>query len=387
MKHVIILTFSFRPNLDGVAESSYALAYGLAERGYEVVVATAYHSNRAEEMLKGNPRVVQFKISGTSNFRHGIQGEVEGFRNFLKSSQVDILICQQYGTWPTDLALSVLKQIPSKKILISHGFGLHEIPWHPKFPWGLWEWAGWIPMVMKFPMMLRRFDQAVFLSSRSDGKRFLDRRMAGWSGYSKCAVIPNGSYPEKIEKAPDSFRDRYKIEKKLMILCVANYHLCKNQKMALTAFRKSKLNDAALVFVGSEFNEQSAELVDMDERLKVDFPDGEVIFLEKLSREMVYAAFRTADVIVLSSKSETQPLVLLEAMAAGKPFVSTDVGCIADLPGGFAVKSEEEMIEKIKELASNNEARISLGQKGRESCQKIYRWDKVLDKYEELFSK
>lgn len=40
------------------------------------------------------------------------------------------------------------------------------------------------------------------------------------------------------------------------------------------------------------------------------------------------------DVLVLSSLSEAQPLALMEAMAAGKPCVSTNVGSVRELLGG-----------------------------------------------------
>ncbi len=63
-----------------------------------------------------------------------------------------------------------------------------------------------------------------------------------------------------------------------------------------------------------------------------------MIFLEKQARDSIRAAYRAADCVVLSSRRETQPLVLLDSMAAGKPFITTDVGCVRDFSGGLVVK-------------------------------------------------
>jgi len=46
---------------------------------------------------------------------------------------------------------------------------------------------------------------------------------------------------------------------------------------------------------------------------------GRVVVLERLSRAQTCAAYRAADLFVLPAKAETQPVVLLEAMASHTP--------------------------------------------------------------------
>ena len=70
-------------------------------------------------------------------------------------------------------------------------------------------------------------------------------------------------------------------------------------------------------------------------------------------RHLGLYAYRAADLFVLSAKAETQPIVLLEAMASRTPWLATDTGCVSELPGGVVVRSEDELVEKMRELASS----------------------------------
>jgi glycosyltransferase involved in cell wall biosynthesis len=105
------------------------------------------------------------------------------------------------------------------------------------------------------------------------------------------------------------------------------------------------------------------------------------------------------DCIVLTSISEGQPLVLLEAMAAGLPCVTTDVGACRELmeglPGedsqlgrcGFVTKlmTPGETGTAIMELARNPELRAEMGRIGRERVARYYQFVDVIKKYRDLF--
>lgn len=56
-------------------------------------------------------------------------------------------------------------------------------------------------------------------------------------------------------------------------------------------------------------------------------------------REDVPELLRSADAFVLPSRMEQQPLVLIEAMAAGKPILATDVGGVSDMLVGAEAAS------------------------------------------------
>jgi glycosyltransferase involved in cell wall biosynthesis len=82
---------------------------------------------------------------------------------------------------------------------------------------------------------------------------------------------------------------------------------------------------------------------------------------------------------------EAFPLVILEAMGSGVPFVAYPAGNIADLPGGLIVRSGPEMVEAVSYLLNSKAARDELGLAGRKEQRRRYEWDSIVDQYESLY--
>lgn len=105
------------------------------------------------------------------------------------------------------------------------------------------------------------------------------------------------------------------------------------------------------------------------------------------------------DVLVLSSISEAQPLVLLEAGAAGVPCVATDVGDCQDLlngreeedrkigPGGFIcpLADPEELKDKIYILLKDKQLADTFGQNAKLRVSKYYHKNLQVQRYRELY--
>jgi glycosyltransferase involved in cell wall biosynthesis len=100
-------------------------------------------------------------------------------------------------------------------------------------------------------------------------------------------------------------------------------------------------------------------------------------------RQEVVAAIREADLVLLTSRNEASPLVILEAMAAGTPWVSFDAGCVRSQAGGIVARTREEMVGAAVALLRDGALRADLGSRGRESAA-ASDWGDVARRYERL---
>ena len=97
-----------------------------------------------------------------------------------------------------------------------------------------------------------------------------------------------------------------------------------------------------------------------------------VMFIDYLDRETeLLDCYRASDIFVFASRTETQGLVLLEAMALGVPVVSTAVMGTIDIlsPNRGALVAVEEIKDfsaKISLLLRNRALRMAIGADGRE---------------------
>ncbi len=139
-------------------------------------------------------------------------------------------------------------------------------------------------------------------------------------------------------------------------ITVGRFSKEKNQQMmyrALAAFL-AKGHEARLLMLGK--GEEEANLKALAKELgleeRIDYA-GHVNNVEDY--------LKSADVFLLSSHYEAQPLCVLEAMAAGLPVISTDVGGVSDIvtDNGILVSDEdvEAMAQAMEQLYLNGSDR------------------------------
>lgn len=358
---IIVATFTFHPEVDGVAIAAGQMVDNFVTAGHEVHVTTG--SNKTD-LPTEEGRGFQIHRFGVIEGKNLNPGEVAKYINFLTESKPDVIIFHCWNAWPTDCALKCFKQIRAKKILLSHGYDSHIFYGQPGFPWGLRSWLKRLPQTLVLPIHLARFDCVVFLSKKRNFGRFFDAWIAKAIGCKNTVVIPN-SVASNLDFVPADLKEKVGLGSKIQFICVANYNSRKNQEMALRAFCMAKIPNSRLVFIGSSLGEYGTRLRDSWTRGQADHPGLEVSFLENQTRLEVISAIKSSDVLVLSATAETQPIVILEAMACGRPFISTDTGCVSELEGGVVVGNVDEMAGQMCNLAENPNHRGALGQLAR----------------------
>ncbi|MEM5830889.1 MAG: glycosyltransferase family 4 protein [Candidatus Aenigmatarchaeota archaeon] len=115
---------------------------------------------------------------------------------------------------------------------------------------------------------------------------------------------------------------------------------------------------------------------------------GNIKLLGKVSLQKLIKIYNYSDIVIIPSEyPEALPIVALEAMACGKPIIASNIGGLGEIikksKGGllFEPINEKDLIEKILELANNNQKRKILGKNGRKFAKKELDWSKISEKY------
>jgi glycosyltransferase involved in cell wall biosynthesis len=108
------------------------------------------------------------------------------------------------------------------------------------------------------------------------------------------------------------------------------------------------------------------------------------------------------DLIVLTSINEGTPVVLIEAMASGRPFVAVDVGGVRDLMVGDAVRVNQlevfrngilvprdpkSIAQAITHLLEDENRRLDMGDTGREFVRERFSKQRMTQDLESLYSR
>jgi len=182
----------------------------------------------------------------------------------------------------------------------------------------------------------------------------------------KTEVIPTGLQAHSFKQADGlKFRGQYGISKdRPMALFVGRVAFEKNIAFLLKMWRHvvKKNPNALLVIAGEGPAEKS--LHKLSETLGI---ADQVKFIGYLDRNtQLNACYKAADIFVFSSLSETQGLVLLEAMAQAKPVVAiAELGTTSILVEGegamIAPLNEHKFAEKVLYLFENKVTCKKLG--------------------------
>ncbi len=354
----------YHPHPGGAERVVQRLSEGLVRLGHEVSVATSWDPGRSGDTLNG-VRVVPFRVTG--NLARGMRGEVERYRRWVLDGRFDVIMTYAAQCWPTDALLPLLPEMGAAKVFATCGFsGLHGVRRLLYFGYfrALRAW-------------IRGYDALVYHARTGAdvafGKKF---------GPARQVVIPNGADGAEFASGAGEFRARHGIAARHLLLHVGNHYKVKGHGDLLELMGDLRDLDAALVIIGSA---PSAGRSCWTSCAAAAGRDPRVRLLAGLPREEVVAAFREADLVLLPSRFEAASLVLVEAMAAGVPFVAYDVGNARELPGGVVVRDRTELRRAVRHMLVDEAERRALGEAGRSYQRRHLEWDGIVAEYERLY--
>lgn len=380
----------YDPSVGGAQEVVRQLSTRLAKRGHEVTVATTKLAQRRTKLIDG-VHVEEFAISG--NRVRGMSGDLDAYRRFVIDGDFDVMMSYAAQQWTVDALLDVLDQIPYPHAIAPCGFsGLHDPAYSRYF--------------RELPDRLRACDALIFHSST-----YQDIELARSAGLQRLHVIANGADEREfgdlneLDARARALRERYGIdEEEPLLLTVGGHTGEKGHALAIEALRRLKAPRAILMIAGNNplgigcrysCRVRAAATNTMTLGRKR-------VLLVSLPREEVVAAYRAADLFVLGSAIECSPLVLFEAMAAGTPFVTLDVGNAAEisrwgdgagrvlptnrLERGRVGGRPDQMAAAIKALLDDGDERLRMGRSGRAAWEQQFTWATIAGHYEDLYA-
>lgn len=212
-------------------------------------------------------------------------------------------------------------------------------------------------------------------------------------GYAKnrTLIIPNGFDCERFRPDPE---DRAKMRAELgfsdadfVIGMAARYHPVKDHAILLAAVKDAldRYPSTRLLLCGPGVDQKNLELQNQIRKHGLE----PVVKLLGNRRDMP-RIYRAMDLLALTSKSESAPGVLAEAMASGVPCVATDVGvCKKTLAGtGWVVtpRDRRSIAEGLIEAAELPRQALKMrGEKARSEIVNTLALSAMIEAYQALF--
>ena len=344
----------------------------LAERGYEVIIITTDQKER-KPFFALSPKIlcIDLEVNYADNNNKGFLNKVwyypfkvrkhkQRLTRFLHILQADIVI----SMFCNDVSFMTKIRDGSFKILEIHFSKFKRLQYDRK---GIWKLADWWRSKMD-EIAVRRFDKFVALTHED-----------------KCywGDLPN---IEVIENAKNEWGDHTAALENKQVIAVGRYDYQKGFDRLIEAWRSvyERFPDWKLKIIGDGESRNELDIL-------VEKHDLNDVIELKMSVSDILQEYLDASFLVMSSRYEGMPMVLLEAMSVGLPMVAFACKCgprdlILDGENGFLVPEGDVpmLAERIIQLMEEQDLRNRMGQAAKIKSER-YAEPVIMEKWMKLF--
>ena len=366
-RSILVLNYEFPPLGGGASPISYAITKGYVDAGYRVdVVTMGYVGLPTFEQKDGISihRVKSWrKKKELSTFPEQLIYLITAFftiRTLLKKNTY--AYCHCHFLVPTGILAYVFSKLAKLPYIVtSHG---SDVPGHNPDRFTLLH--RFTTPVIK--AIIRR-SRSVTVPSDSL-KKLIEKNVLQGQPNDKIIVIPNGSH-SLIKPG---------LAKENIILSVGRMQPMKGFQYLIPAFLNAGRNDWKLYLVGDGPYRKTLEGLAENH--------GNIIFTGWLDKAdgRLHDLYNRAKIFALLSQTESQGIVLVEAMSNGcailasnqaaiKETVSTDTGLIVN------PENTSEVLQKLSLLMADQNLRNKFSHTSRQRYLERYTWDTIMKKY------
>lgn len=347
---IAMLTNNYKPFIGGVPISIERLSNGLRVLGHEVWVFAPSYSKHEEEEFTIRYTSFPFCLDGGIVVPNSYDSKIEQMFCDIMPDVIHVHHPMLIGK--TALYLS---QKYSKPVVFTYHTRydryLHYLPIYSY----LIE-KGYLSEFLQYerevslPKYITRFANHcnhIFAPAET-----LKSDLIGWGVDTPTTILPTGlpsHYYESNHKSAKRIRRQYLGNKSYLLISVSRLSKEKNVEFLLRGLAKYKLDFGdcfRLLMIGD--GPEKERLKDYSDRLGL---CDNVCFVGNIENKKMIGYYAACDLFVFASTSETQGIVLLEAMAAHNPVVALKATGTSDVVldgiNGFLTEMDEEIWSRM----------------------------------------
>ncbi len=389
MKVLYLTNYFDIPFWGGTIGVVYNLSKELIKKGHKVsILCSNYKKNGTYSLCSQSPTSMEgIDVHRLGTVRLGTAYEAPfSFIHALRNNP-DIAHINPYNLINADISGLVLKHLKNKPLFLTAGGAIFTRSWSRNLPGRIYD-------TLLGKKMLKLCDGVIAYTDaeKEDLVRVFDLDR------DKVHVMSNavGDMFLNLQNTPSKLdiEKKYNISpQEKLVLLVARMDKVKGIEYLVKAAKIVSENRKDIKFLIIGDNPKYPDYKNYIQQLVKDLRVEDTVTLAGfVNNDELIAAYKRADVFVMSSVYEGCPTALLEAMACGKPAVATEVGGIPQVinssKAGTMVppRNPQALAEALVELLDNPTEMKKMSSRGKEYVNKNCTWDTISEKHLKLYN-